>query len=408
MFCARERFPEALYQRASAGPGLPRVADIGPSNHVTSIELLVVLLMMIMAVPDLCSWIGRPALAYPVFVCFGLIVGPLIRPEVSGMVREAGEIGFVLLLFEVGLEIDLPIWRQLKRPALFAVKWIVPQYPLLVALALYSGLGWLESFIAAAALSACSLGMAHAAWKYYPGLDEQTRPFVLNVMVLLEVVAVVLLAVETSVLGTGPSWYFVAKLAGMALVVYTCSRISVHITSLLQTALERATRWRLHFVALLVLAVCAIGERLGLSAPKTAFFLGLFSSRVRHDGRSLEDYLAPISKRLLIPLFFTSLGSQLPLADLFTVSALFGVFSAVAILVFRHYLHRSFAPTGGDANAYLLLCPNFTLVALAASSLLAQPDGGVLTAWLLVTGLLVTLYSIGTLPAAKADGPSLA
>jgi Kef-type K+ transport system membrane component KefB len=370
---------------------------------VTSIELLVALLLLVMAVPDLCAWIGRPALAYPAFVCFGLFVGPLIRPEVASMIREAGEIGFVLLLFEVGLEIDLPNWRQLKGPALLLLRWVLPQYPLLLALALYCGMSWIESFIAAAALSACSLGMAHAAWKAYPGLDEKTRPFVLHVMVLLEVVAVVLLAVETAVLGHAPTWYFGLKLTGIALVIYACSRISVHVTKLLQTALERATRWRLHFVALLVLSICAIGARFGLAAPKTAFFLGLFSSRVRHKGRSLEDYLAPISKRFLIPLFFTALGTQVPLADLFSVTALLAISSAALIIAFRHLLHARFAPTGGDANAYLLLCPNFTLVALAANALLGDSGGSGLTAWLLITGLLVTLYAIAALPPVKSE-----
>jgi Kef-type K+ transport system membrane component KefB len=321
------------------------------------------------------------------------------------MIREAGEIGFVLLLFEVGLEIDLPIWRKLKRPALYLLRWVLPQYPVLVALALYCGMTWIESFIAAAALSACSVGMAHAAWKQYPGLDAETRPFVLHVMVLLEVVAVVFLAVETAILGSAPTWYFALKLGGIALVIYACSRISVHVTKLLQTALERATRWRLHFVALLVLSICAIGARFGLAAPKTAFFLGLFASRVRHEGRSLEDYLAPISKRFLIPLFFTSLGTQVPLAELFSVTALLAVSSATLILLFRYFLHMRFAPTGGDANAYLLLCPNFTLVALAANALLAESDGTGLTAWLLITGLLVTLYAIAALPSAKSGEP---
>jgi Kef-type K+ transport system membrane component KefB len=373
---------------------------------VTSIELLVALLLLVMAVPDLCSWIGRPALAYPAFVCFGVAVGPLVRPEVSGMIREAGEIGFVLLLFEVGLEIDLPTWRRLKRPALFLLRWVLPQYPLLLALARYSGLGWIESFVAAAALSACSVGMAHAAWKQYPGLDTETRAFVLHVMVLLEVVAVALLAVETAVLGSAPSWYFGLKLFGIALVIYGCSRVSAHVTKLLQTALERATRWRLHFVALLVLSICAIGARIGLAAPKTAFFLGLFASRVRHRGRSLEDYLAPISKRFLIPLFFTSLGTQVPLPALLSLTAVLAVSSAGLIVISRYFLHMRIAPTGGDANAYLLLCPNFTLVALAANSFIGQPDSRDMSTWLLITGLLVTLFAIAALPSAKAGEPA--
>jgi Kef-type K+ transport system membrane component KefB len=309
----------------------------------------------------------------------------------------------VLLLFEVGMEIDLPLWREMGRPLRFLLRWLLPQYPLLLALAHFAGLSWLESFIAAAALGACSLGMAHAAWKQYAGLEGAARPFVLQVMVLLEVLAVVLLAVETAVLGHAPTWLVGLKLAGMALVIYACSRLALHMTKLLQTVLERTTRWRLHFVTLLVLAVCAVGERFGLSGPKTAFFLGLFSSRVRHEGRSLEDYMAPISRRFLIPLFFTSLGTQVPLGEVFSRSALFAVAAAASIIAFRRVLHNRYARTGGDANAYLLLCPNFTLVALAANSLLTQAQEPDMAAWLLMTGLLVTLYALIALPARTGD-----
>ena len=368
---------------------------------MTSIELLVLLLLLAMAVPDVCAWLGRPALVYPAFVCFGLLVGPLLRPEVAAMIREAGQIGFVLLLFEVGLEIDLPGWRELRRPARYLLRWVLPQYPLMLALARFAGLPWLESFIAAAALTACSVGMTHAAWKHFPGLDDASRPFVLQVMVLLEMLAVVLLAVETTVLGRAPTWLLGLKLAGMALVIYACSRTAVHVTKLLQSALENATHWRLHFVTLLVLAICAVGERFGLSGPKTAFFLGLFSSRVRHDGRSLEEYLAPISRRFLIPLFFTSLGTQVPLGALFSQTALLALTAAALIIAFRHLLHRRFARTGGDLNAYLLLSPNFTLVALAASSLLAHEESAGTAVWLLLTGFSVTLIALVALPATK-------
>jgi Kef-type K+ transport system membrane component KefB len=371
---------------------------------MTGIELLVILLLLVMGVPDACASLRRPALAYPAFVIFGLLVGPMLRPEVSGMIQEAGQIGFVLLLFEVGLEIDLPVWRELRAPARLVLRWVLPQYPVLLALARFVGLPWLESLIATAALSACSVGMAHAAWKSYPGLDGGARPFVLHVMVLLEVLAVLLIAVETTALGGTPTWLMAAKLAGMALVIYACSRGATHVTKLLQTVLERATHWRLHFVTLLVLAICAVGERFGLSGPKTAFFLGLFSSRVQHDGRNLEDYLAPISRRFLIPLFFTALGTQVPLAAVFSRTALLAMAAAALIVAFREVLHRRFAKLGGDAGAYLLLGPNFTMVALAASTMLhaagATPEFAV---WLLLTGLLVTLISLVALPAAPKD-----
>ena len=199
------------------------------------------------------------------------------------MIQQAGEIGFLLLLFEVGLEIDLPRPRDLIRAAFTPHRWVAVQYPIIVALARFVGLPWLESFVAAAAMTGCSVGMAHTAWKNYPGLSDNTRTFALRIMVLLEVLAIVLLSVETAVLDRGVSWLFILKIIGIALVVFLCSRIAVPLAKVLQAVLAKTTHWRLHFVALLVLAVCAVGERLGLPGPKTAFFLGLFMSRVEHE-----------------------------------------------------------------------------------------------------------------------------
>jgi Kef-type K+ transport system membrane component KefB len=50
----------------------------------------------------------RPALVYPVFVLFGLAITPVVDGQVHEMLVQAGQVGFLLLLFEVGLEIDLP------------------------------------------------------------------------------------------------------------------------------------------------------------------------------------------------------------------------------------------------------------------------------------------------------------
>jgi Kef-type K+ transport system membrane component KefB len=365
---------------------------------MNSIEIVIVLLLLFMAVPDACRWFGRPALIYPAFVTFGLLLGPLVQTEVETMIQQAGEIGFLLLLFEVGLEIDLPRPRDLIRAASYTARWVVVQYPIIVALARFAGLPWLESFIAAAAITGCSVGMAHTAWKNYPGLSDNTRTFALRIMVLLEVLAIVLLSVETTVLDRGISWFFTLKITGIGLVIFLCSRISVPLAKVLQIVLAKTTHWRLHFVALLVLAVCAIGERLGLPGPKTAFFLGLFMSRVEHEGKHLEEYLAPISKRFLIPIFFVALGMQIPIGLLFSRAALLAVAAAGLVIVYREMIHRRWLRSGGNAGTYLLFCPNLTIVALAASSMLKAHHPPEQAAWVVLTGLFITTSAVLALP----------
>jgi Kef-type K+ transport system membrane component KefB len=375
---------------------------------MNSIEIVVVLLLLFMAVPDACGWLKRPALVYPAFVVFGLLLGPLVQAEVRTMIQQAGEIGFLLLLFEVGLEIDLPRRARLVRPALYAVRWVLVQYPVVLVLARFAGLGWLEAFVAAAAITGCSVGMAHAAWKHYPGLSNNTRAFVLRVMVLLEVLTIVLLSVETAMLGRGLTWLFAFKLVGITLVVFLCSRVAEPLSQVLQQVLAKTTRWRLHFVTLLVLFVCAVGERLGLAGPKTAFFLGLFMSRVEHDGKRLEEYLAPVSRRFLIPIFFVALGTQIPLGLLFSPAAVLAATTAALLIVCRELLHRRWLPSGGDARAYLLLCPNLTMVALAASSMLHAGAAAGPAAWVVLTGLFLTVTAIVALPPPAETAPAAA
>ncbi len=88
------------------------------------------------------------------------------------------------------------------------------------------------------------------------------------------------------------------------------SRFASHLVKLFQLIIQKTTHWRVHFLVLLVLIICAIGERLGLSAAKTAFFLGLFMSRAQFQGQRVEEYIAPISRRFLIPDLFRFAGTD--------------------------------------------------------------------------------------------------
>ncbi len=373
---------------------------------MNNIEIIVCLVLLFMAVPDLCHKIGRPALVFSAFVVFGFLLGPFANPQVRTMLEQAGQVGFLLLLFEVGLEIDLPPPREFARPLRHAASWAFLQYPLAFGLATLAGLDWLQAFVAAAALTACSVGMAHPAWKSYPGFAPDPKQFLLHVMVALEVMAIIVLAVETTVLKSGLTWLVLLKLVGIVVTIYLIARFAAHLKTLFQTILERTTHWRIHWLVLLVLAVCAIGERLGLDATKTAFFLGLAMSRAKHDALPLEEYIAPISHRFLIPVFFVALGLQIEWRWLLDWTALLALGTAGLLLGVREVLHRRWLKSGGDERAFLLLCPNLTIVALAAKAMLDHGTDAKLTAWLVLTGLFMTIPSLLLLPSGESSQPS--
>jgi Kef-type K+ transport system membrane component KefB len=247
---------------------------------------------------------------------------------------------FQVLLFEVGLEIDLPPLREFLRSLKFASAWSLLQYPIVIGVSMLAGLSLGEACVASAALTGCSVGMAHPAWKQHPGLTESSRPIVLHIMVALEMLAVVVLAVDVQLLEHGLSWWIAARLVGIGLVIFLIARFAVGLVPLFQTILERTTHWRVHLLVLLILLICAIGERLGLDAAKTAFFLGLALSRAKHHSMRLEDHIAPISHRFLIPIFFVALGMRIEWRMLASLNALLAFGLAGVLLGVREVMHR--------------------------------------------------------------------
>lgn len=369
-----------------------------------SIETIICLILLLMAVPDLCLKFGRPALANIFFVIFGLALGPVVKGDVKTMIIQAGEVGFLLVLFEVGLETDLPPFREFLPSLRYAILWTLAQYVLILPVAVLSGLNLTESILAAAALSSCSLSMAYFGWKQYPGLPGSARAFVLQIMIALEVMTIVVLSVGGVAAEHGFGWLVWLKLSGIALAVYLISRFAFHVHTLFQWIIEKTTKWRVHFLILLVLVICAIGGRLGLSSPKTAFFLGLFMSRAKYEGKNVEEYIAPISRRFLIPVFFMSLGLLVDRRMLISYIALFALGAAILLLATREVIHRRWLKTGGDSGAFLLLCPNLTMSALSAKILL-QIGSREAAAWTIFCGLFLSVISLCLLPRVAAEQP---
>jgi Kef-type K+ transport system membrane component KefB len=268
-----------------------------------------------------------------------------------------------------------------------------------------AGLDGPQAFVAASALTGCSVGLAHSAWKSYPLCPDAVRQLVLQVMVALEMLSIVVMAVGTTALKEGLSWWILVRLLGIAVAVYALARYATHLVAVFQRIIERTTHWRLHWLALLILAICAVGQRLGLDGAKTAFVLGLCMSRAKHQGMNLEDYMAPLSQRFLIPIFFVSLGLNIEWRMLVGLPAALALGTAGLLLGVREILHRRWLPSGGAGPVFLLLSPNLTLAALAASALIEHGQAPAAAAWLLLTGLFVTVPAIALLPARPPGAP---
>ena len=365
---------------------------------MTTIELFILIILLLLSVPDLCQRLGRPSLVYAAYLMVGLLLGPLLDVEVSKWLADIGRFGFILLLFEIGLEIELPPVKNLLTPVKLALKWGGLQVPVIMGLAVWAGLSWTEGALATAALVGCSVSMTFLAWQYFPTPTQDNKRHLLLWMVSIEIMSILVLTAGSALLKHGLGLDFLLQLGLIALAVFLISKIANRLAGYLGRRLESTSRWKAHYIVLFVFLISAAGARLGLSESKTAFFLGLFMSRATHEGLALSHHLRPIGQNLLIPVFFVSLGAFVPLDLLATPVGAWALGAALVILILRDLLHRTWVQSECQRSAFLLVCPNLTIVAIAANTMRENGSDPYHIAWLVITGLLLSLIALLALP----------
>jgi glutathione-regulated potassium-efflux system ancillary protein KefC len=258
-----------------------------------------------------------------------LVAGLLIGPEVLGLIPEStaipevAELGVVLMLFLVGLELEPKRLWEMRRPifgwgsvqllgctAVLTLVGIALGYPWRLAVVVSLGLAMSSTAVALAVLAERNLGRTTAGES------------ILSVALLQDIAAIPVLALVPVLAlsgahddGDGRTWLAAAKAVGAIVVIIFGGRL----------ALRPALRWIAHsktpeiFTAaalLLVLGTAALMQLVGLSMALGAFLAGVLLAESEYR-RELETDLEPF-KGLLLGLFFIAVGMGL---DLHAVAA---------------------------------------------------------------------------------------
>lgn len=258
-----------------------------------------------------------------------LVAGLLIGPEVLGLIPEStaipevAELGVVLMLFLVGLELEPKRLWAMRRPifgwgsvqllgcaAALTLVGIALGYPWRLAVVVSLGLAMSSTAVALAVLAERNLGRTTAGES------------ILSVALLQDIAAIPVLALVPVLAlsgahddGDGRTWLAAAKAVGAIVVIIFGGRL----------LLRPALRWIAHsktpeiFTAaalLLVLGTAALMQLVGLSMALGAFLAGVLLAESEYR-RELETDLEPF-KGLLLGLFFIAVGMGL---DLHAVAA---------------------------------------------------------------------------------------
>jgi Kef-type K+ transport system membrane component KefB len=361
-----------------------------------------------------------------------IVAGVLIGPSAFGLVELGGdrgvsisllaEIGVLLLLLQVGMEMDLAeLGKVGKASVLVAVIGVAAPF----ALGFGAGLGFGQAADTAlffgAALTATSVGITARVFGDLRALSTTEARIVLGAAVADDVLGLIILTVVVKVVTGGDvSVGLVAGTLGLAVLFLLGTGVVgiVVVPRILDGVHRRASS---SATVTVVAFVIALGFAELAAQAKLAFIIGAFMAGMglgqsRHHERIALD-LGAIGN-VFIPVFFVQIGINADLEAMVTPSVL-GLAMAMTVLAVVGKLVAAVGATGTRADRLLIglgMVPRgevgliFASIGLAAGVLDADQYGALLLVVLLTTVVTPPLLRLrlGRAPATPASEPAVA
>jgi len=294
-------------------------------------NLLIIILVARLAA-ELAERIKIPAVLGEIIA--GIIIGPsalgLIDPikhlDVANMVLLLGEIGVILLLFQVGLEMDLGEMAKVGKPALIVAV-------IGVAVPFVAGFGVTAAFgedakvalFIGASLTATSVGITARVLGDLRALALREARIVLGAAVADDVLGLVILTVVVKVVTEGSiSAGVVFETLGLAIgFLLVTGLLAIYVIPRVFTRIDRFAKSSTTIVSIafaLTLAFSLLANQAKLAFIIGAFMAGLAVGRSTQHERIAEG-LNPLG-HIFIPVFFASIGINADLEAMFKPSVL--------------------------------------------------------------------------------------
>ncbi|MGC4000368.1 MAG: monovalent cation:proton antiporter-2 (CPA2) family protein [Anaeromyxobacter sp.] len=345
---------------------------------------------------EVLLYLGAAVVAVPVasrlglgsvlgYLAAGLLIGPHALRLTGGDegVATASELGVVLLLFLVGLELEPQRLLKLRRVVFgLGTAQVIGTTAVLALGALALGLPWREAVVVGMALTLSSTSLVLPLLSERRELGTPHGQAAFGISLLQDLAVIPVLALLPALGGTAqarPLWLTAllagAAVAGVALGSRLLARPALRwVGALRDPEVFTAT------ALLLVIGTAWAVSATGLSMALGAFLAGvlLAGSEYRHE---LEADIAPF-KGLLLGLFFVSVGARAdlsllwhrPVAVLGTVAGFVALKAAVGAIVGW----RGLRDGDGALSLGLLLSQGsefaFVMLAMAAGQGLVRPE----------------------------------
>ncbi|MCV3555621.1 cation:proton antiporter [Pediococcus ethanolidurans] len=262
--------------------------------------------------------LGMPAVVGQLLI--GILIGPAVLGWIKGdeFTQLFSEIGVIILMFTAGMESDLQLLKKYLRPStLVALLGVILPVGVIYGLSLLFHLPQAESIFIGVIFAATSVSISVAVLKELGGLHGKAGATILGAAVVDDVLAVVILSVMVSLMGTSPSttgnlWLtFMYQLFFFVGIYFVVKFIAPILTSVGKRLFVVGGPTLI--AVILCLSMALLADAIGLSSVVGAFFAGIAISQttVKHE---VEANIEPIGYAFFIPVFFVSIGLSLSFA----------------------------------------------------------------------------------------------
>ena len=280
-----------------------------------------------------------------------IVAGCLIGPSALGWLKVSdiasgtpldvlAEIGVVLLLFAVGLEMRLDDLKKVGRSAfLVGILGVVVPFALGSIWAHGAGFEWARSLFVAAAFVATSAGITARVLQELGALQRIESRVILGAAVIDDILAMLLLGVVTA-LGGGEDirvgrliLVLVQAIAFVAVIGWLGTRVMRVKGHWLERPINPLSP--LTIALTLCLGLAFLSTKLGLAAIIGAFLAGMIASETRKR-EELEHQTQPLLA-FLTPFFFVVTGAKIDLSVFASGAALWMLLVVTVIAVISKF-----------------------------------------------------------------------
>lgn len=285
--------------------------------------LLLTSLAVLILLAGLCSIIFNKLKLPPLigYLVAGIIVANFwnLNAEGENVVSILSDMGLVMLMFCIGLEINL---KKIKKQGLFAIEVAAIQLPLMVfggfLAGTFLGFNTLQCITLGAIISGSSTAVVMAVLKSQGKLDKEHIEMLVLITIMEDIGQVIILSMLTPMLaGTFLDTNSLIVMI-VSILVFMLASIAIGLR-----IVPRVMNWVSDNVSSEVLVVFSIGLAFGMALLSTfvglsmaigAFLMGMMVASCRKS-KEINHDIEPM-KNLFMAMFFISVGMEVSLGSL--------------------------------------------------------------------------------------------